>query len=107
MAAPEGGHEPYRYDHAKYVVIDDRAVLVTSENFGHTGFPSTGETGNRGWGVVMEEPRLAAYFGDLYQTDISRLGDCTCGRERGTFGEFQHDLTAGAIRTGYFYRCTG
>jgi phosphatidylserine/phosphatidylglycerophosphate/cardiolipin synthase-like enzyme len=71
MAAPEGGHAPYRYDHAKYVVIDDRAVLVTSENFGHTGFPPAGETGNRGWGVVMEDPGLAAYFGDLYQTDTA------------------------------------
>ena len=71
MSAPDGGHVPYRYDHAKYVVIDDRAVLVTSENFGRSGFPPAGETGNRGWGVVMEDPRLAAYFGDLYQTDTS------------------------------------
>jgi len=71
MTAPEGGHAPYRYDHAKYVVIDDREVLVTSENFGHSGFPVAGETGNRGWGVVMEDPRLAAYFKDLYQTDTS------------------------------------
>jgi len=71
MASAEGGHVPYRYDHAKYVIIDDREVLVTSENFGHSGFPPAGETGNRGWGVVMEDPRLAAYFSDLYQTDTS------------------------------------
>ena len=71
MASSEGGHVPYRYDHAKYVIIDDRAVLVTSENFGHSGFPPAGETGNRGWGVVMEDPRLAAYFADLYQIDTS------------------------------------
>ncbi|MFZ1897571.1 phospholipase D-like domain-containing protein [Methanoregula sp.] len=88
MAAPEGGHEPYRYDHAKYVVIDDRAVLVTSENFGHTGFPSTGETGNRGWGVVMEEPRLAAYFGDLYQTDISGSAITPVGGNEGPLENF-------------------
>ena len=62
MTTPEGGHAPYRYDHAKYVVIDDRAVLVTSENFGHSGFPPTGETGNRGWGVVMEEPASRGVF---------------------------------------------
>ena len=71
MASPEGEHVPYRYDHAKYVIIDDRAVVVTSENFGHSGFPPAGETGNRGWGVVMEDRRLAVYFADLYKTDTS------------------------------------
>jgi len=69
MTTPEGGQAPYRYDHAKYVVIDDRAVLVTSENFGHSGFPPSGEAGNRGWGVYLENPHLAAYFKDIYQTD--------------------------------------
>ena len=69
MAAPDGGHAPYRYDHAKYVVIDDRAVVVTSENFGHSGFPATGEVGNRGWGVYLEDPDLAAYFKDIFRTD--------------------------------------
>ncbi len=39
MTTSESGHAPYRYDHAKYVVIDDRSVIVTSENFGHSGFP--------------------------------------------------------------------
>jgi cardiolipin synthase A/B len=70
MAAEEGGHAPYRYDHAKYVVVDDRSVLVTSENFGHTGFPPTGETGNRGWGVWIEDPATAAYFRDLFFEDM-------------------------------------
>jgi phosphatidylserine/phosphatidylglycerophosphate/cardiolipin synthase-like enzyme len=69
MTTSESGHAPYRYDHAKYVVIDDRAVLVTSENFGHSGFPPKGETGNRGWGVYLEDPPIAAYFRDIYQTD--------------------------------------
>lgn len=71
MATGEGGHAPYRYDHAKYVVIDDRSVLVTSENFGQTGFPSAGRTGNRGWGVWIEDPDVAAYFRDLFFEDMS------------------------------------
>ncbi|HNX17738.1 MAG TPA: phospholipase D-like domain-containing protein [Methanoregula sp.] len=70
MAATDDAHAPYRYDHAKYVVIDDRAVLVTSENFGHSGFPPQGESGNRGWGVCLENPQLAAYFETVYRTDI-------------------------------------
>lgn len=69
MAAGESGHAPYRYDHAKYVVIDDRSVLVTSENFGQTGFPPAGRTGNRGWGVWIEDPGAAAYFRDLFYED--------------------------------------
>jgi len=74
MTTSESGHAPYRYDHAKYVVVDDRSVLVTSENFGHSGFPSHGESGNRGWGVWLEDPGLAAYFSDLYLTDTGGPG---------------------------------
>jgi len=70
MATGESGHAPYRYDHAKYVVIDDRSVLVTSENFGQTGFPPAGRTGNRGWGVWIEDPNVAAYFSNLFFTDM-------------------------------------
>ena len=69
MAAPEGGHAPYRYDHAKYVVFDEVAVLLSSENFGHSGFPPEGEAGNRGWGVYLEDPGLATYFKDMYLID--------------------------------------
>jgi phosphatidylserine/phosphatidylglycerophosphate/cardiolipin synthase-like enzyme len=74
MTTSESGHAPYRYDHAKYVVIDDRSVLVTSENFGHSGFPPHGESGNRGWGVWLDDPGLTAYFSDLYLTDTGGPG---------------------------------
>jgi len=70
MATGDSGHAPYRYDHAKYVVIDDNSVLVTSENFGQTGFPPAGRTGNRGWGVWIEDPDVAAYFRDLFFEDV-------------------------------------
>jgi len=52
MTAPTGGHAPYRYDHAKYLVIDRNAVLLTSENFKYSGFPPPGISGNRGWGCT-------------------------------------------------------
>jgi phosphatidylserine/phosphatidylglycerophosphate/cardiolipin synthase-like enzyme len=71
MAAPTGGHAPYRFDHAKYVVVDDWAVLLTSENFKQSGFPPAGISGNRGWGVYMENPALAGYFSTVYRTDIT------------------------------------
>ncbi len=60
---------PYRYDHAKYMVIDRRAILLTSENFGYTGFPPSGRTGNRGWGVYLDNPALAEYFSNVFMAD--------------------------------------
>ena len=71
MAALTGGHAPYRYDHAKYLVIDRDAVLLTSENFKYSGFPPPGISGNRGWGVYLESPEVADYFTRVYQIDIS------------------------------------
>ena len=69
MATGKVVHPPYRYDHAKYVVIDHRAVLLTSENFKYSGFPPVGFNSNRGWGVYLEDPALAKYFTTMYQTD--------------------------------------
>ena len=62
MAAGKDVHPPYRYDHAKYVVIDHGAVLLTSENFKYSGFPPAGLNSNRGWGVYLEDPALANIF---------------------------------------------
>jgi len=69
MESRPGTPAPYRYDHAKYLVIDRRAVLLTSENFKYSGFPPAGMTGNRGWGVYLEDPALAEYFSMVYMTD--------------------------------------
>jgi phosphatidylserine/phosphatidylglycerophosphate/cardiolipin synthase-like enzyme len=69
MESSTGTPAPYRYNHAKYVVIDRRAILLTSENFKYSGFPPPGMTGNRGWGVYLEDPELAEYFSTVYNTD--------------------------------------
>jgi len=60
---------PYRYNHAKYVVFDRSATLLTSENFKYSGFPPIGINGNRGWGVYLEDPALAEYFRTVYLID--------------------------------------
>jgi cardiolipin synthase len=70
MAPAKGEHAPYRYDHAKYVVIDRQAVLLTSENFKYSGFPPDGMSGNRGWGVYLEDPDLADYFTSVFKFDL-------------------------------------
>jgi len=71
MLSQTGNPAPYRYDHAKYVIIDRKATLLTSENFKYSGFPPEGLNGNRGWGVYLEDPALAEYFSTVYMTDYN------------------------------------
>jgi cardiolipin synthase A/B len=70
MATDEDAHARYRHDHAKYMVVDDRWTLVTTENWKPAAFPPTGRQGNRGWGVVLDDPRVAAYFAGVFETDL-------------------------------------
>ncbi|MBN2733849.1 MAG: phospholipase [Methanomicrobiaceae archaeon] len=63
-------HSPYRYDHAKYMTIDGENVLLASENFGRTGFPPAGTSGNRGYGVYIRDASVASYFDNIFETDI-------------------------------------
>ncbi|PKL64433.1 MAG: phospholipase [Methanomicrobiales archaeon HGW-Methanomicrobiales-3] len=83
MAPVTGQHAPYRYDHAKYLIIDRRAILLTSENFKYSGFPPEGMSGNRGWGVYLEDPDLARYFIDVFLFD---LHDASVKPYAGTLG---------------------
>jgi phosphatidylserine/phosphatidylglycerophosphate/cardiolipin synthase-like enzyme len=71
MTSTKTEHTPYRYDHAKYVVIDKNSLLITSENFKYSGFPPQGMGGNRGWGVYLEDPELAGYFSHVFELDSS------------------------------------
>ncbi len=50
MATDEDAHARYRHDHAKYIVVDDRWTLVTTENWKPAAFPPAGRQGNRGLG---------------------------------------------------------
>lgn len=59
---------PYRrwgVHHPKYVVVDDR-LLVMTENFKRSG---TGGEASRGWGVIMDEPRLADAATAIFHAD--------------------------------------
>ncbi len=70
MVSSASAHAPYRYNHAKYVVVDRKTVLVVSENFKFSGFAKEGTTGNRGWGVALSDPATAAYFSSVFRTDL-------------------------------------
>lgn len=61
-----------RFNHAKYAIADDEAVLVTSENFGPGGFPRSRSYGNRGWGVIIRSPNLTSFFSKLFFDDLKK-----------------------------------
>lgn len=69
MTGTSDVHAPYRYMHAKYMVVDRSSVLITSENFKESGFPEKEKRGNRGFGVVITQPGLAEYFLSVYSHD--------------------------------------
>ncbi|MDG6256586.1 MAG: phospholipase D-like domain-containing protein [Methanomicrobiaceae archaeon] len=76
MGTTDAAHAKYRFDHAKYCIVDDKGVFITSENLKPTGFPAAGERGNRGWGAYLEDARVAAYFGEVFAHDAAG-GDIT------------------------------
>ncbi|MDD1723940.1 MAG: phospholipase D-like domain-containing protein, partial [Methanospirillum sp.] len=84
MEGSDEDHAPYRYDHAKYLVADGTKVLITTENFKEHSFPRAGESGNRGWGVVLDSPDLAGYFSRVFREDENGPG---VGQAEGHPGE--------------------
>ncbi len=64
----------YRYIHAKYAVIDNTSVIISSENWKYTGIPVSNTYGNRGWGVVIRDADMAKYFADVFFADWSSVG---------------------------------
>lgn len=67
----EGIGSRYDFDHAKYAVIDNRTLVLLSENFVTTGLPVDPSYGNRGWGVVVEDAALAKYFAEVFFHDFN------------------------------------
>lgn len=71
MGSTPAAHARYRFTHAKVVVLDASRLLISSENLNPGGFPPDGGTGNRGWGVLIDDPETACYFRDVYLDDRS------------------------------------
>lgn len=62
-------YSPYNFVHCKYMIKDDTSVLISSENFGYTGYSPRPSYGNRGWGVILEEKNIADYLQDVFEHD--------------------------------------
>ena len=59
------GYKRYAYMHAKYLVVDGRRTLITSENWATSSFD-----GNRGWGVVIDSAPVASWYQGVFDADF-------------------------------------
>ncbi len=59
----------YRFDHSKYVIVDDRRVVIGTENYGRTGVPVSNTFGNRGWMIHIEQPDLVRQLRAVWDHD--------------------------------------
>ncbi|MFW6436937.1 MAG: phospholipase D-like domain-containing protein [Halococcoides sp.] len=65
-----GPGAPVRYHHAKYAVVDDRAVVLT-ENFKPAG---TGGHASRGWGAIVTSEAVVANLSRTIEADAGAHG---------------------------------
>ncbi|MGC8945528.1 MAG: lamin tail domain-containing protein [Anaerolineae bacterium] len=63
----------YRYQHAKYILVDDRLALVSSDNFTERSLPSdpvvNGTMGHRGFLLVTDSPGVVARLAEVFRRD--------------------------------------
>lgn len=65
------GIRRFRFDHAKYLVVDEKDVVVGSENYSPTGHPAEGAKGTRGWETLIKDPWIAKSFLEMFRSDSS------------------------------------
>ncbi len=62
-----------RFNHAKYVIVDNSSSLIATENLGTSGFPEKRTYGGRGWGVVILDEEMSESLAGIFFAD---LADC-------------------------------
>ena len=63
----------YRFNHAKYLVVDNITTIVESCNWANTGIPEQSNFGNREWGIIIRNQTIAKYFSNIFQEDFNHL----------------------------------
>ena len=67
----------YRYQHAKFALVDDRLALVSSDNFGDHSMPAdpkhNGTLGHRGFVAVTDSPGVVARLAEIFRRDCDPL----------------------------------
>jgi len=61
----------YPFNHAKYVLIDNKTTIVESCNFATYGIPINPTFGNREWGIIIHDKIIASFFHSLFNTDCN------------------------------------
>ena len=74
------GYKRFAYLHCKYMVVDERRLLLMSENLVESSLD-----GNRGWAVVAESNELSEYFARMFDSDsLSKRPDIQKYRPTGS-----------------------
>ncbi len=67
----------YAFVHAKYTIVDEEKVIITSENWttsnlngSLTDNPYAGDHGNRGWGAIIEGTDYTEYMMKVFEQDF-------------------------------------
>jgi hypothetical protein len=55
-------YKRYVFNHGKYLIIDNKTVIVESCNWANTGVPKDPSYGNREWGIVVKNESIANFF---------------------------------------------
>jgi phosphatidylserine/phosphatidylglycerophosphate/cardiolipin synthase-like enzyme len=67
-------HDRYRFQHAKFVIVDGRLLIVGSENFNPSGLPNddkgNGTWGRRGAFLLTDAPSVVARAQAIFERDL-------------------------------------
>lgn len=70
VSRPKG--RKYRFDHAKYTIIDNKSIVIGSENYGMHGHPpSNKDAGNRGWEIATTDSKIIQQFKNIFEEDFA------------------------------------
>lgn len=61
----------YIFDHAKYLLIDNKTVIVESCNWAKTGIPPDPTFGNREWGIIVRDSDVAKQYLEVFLDDYN------------------------------------
>lgn len=64
--------------HSKYIIKDNSSVLVSTENFGLSGYPKNNNFGNRGWGAVVDDQKVVERFLETHSKDTEDVEVFVC-----------------------------
>jgi phosphatidylserine/phosphatidylglycerophosphate/cardiolipin synthase-like enzyme len=59
----------YVFNHGKYLIIDNKTIIIESCNWGKTGVPKNPSYGNREWGIIVKDEDITRYYLDVFLDD--------------------------------------